>query len=599
MTTFTPTHDVVAEATAAGFFPPRHNVEITQVTELTDRVMRLTFRDPFIASHAKPAQFVNLFTHDDFMLMPRPFGVSEVDGDEVSVIFAVVGHGTEQLAGLQDGDTVDVLGPLGRGFNLKEDANYILVGGGLGVPPLIYAAQKLAEHDASFATAVFGYRNDHFAEEYVSRYADWSWSIDDAEGNVVDLLDKLEQGDDLKAYDRKPIILSCGPLPMMKAVAAWAAERGIPAQLSMEQRMGCGYGTCVLCTIDTMDGRLKVCSDGPVFTREQLGWGGVTMATNNQSAQGSDNHINLYEPHVWKHHTKVAGLEWKNPVGTASGTFQYAAVRWFYDVSQLGAVCTKGASPVPWEGNPSPRTAESPAANINAVGLQNPGIDHYLAEDLPKLKAAGAFVISNVAGHCDDDYAAVVEKLADSNADMLEINVSCPNISAGGMSVGTDPVALANLMDRLRPMTDKPMIVKLTPNVTDITVPARAAVEHGADALSMINTLKGMRINIRTGQPIIANVTGGVSGPAVLPVGLAAVYRVRTALPEIPIIGLGGIDSGEKALEYLYAGANAVEVGAAALFDPVAPLRVARELDDLLDSRPELAAKLAAGQTWR
>ena len=278
------------------------------------------------------------------------------------------------------------------------------------------------------------------------------------------------------------------------------------------------------------------------------------MSANNQSAQGGDNHINLYEPHVWKHHTKVAGLEWKNPVGTASGTFQYAAVRWFYDVSQLGAVCTKGASPVPWEGNPSPRTAESPAANINAVGLQNPGIDHYLAEDLPKLKAAGAFVISNVAGHCDDDYAAVVEKLADSDADMLEINVSCPNVSAGGMSVGTDPVALANLMDRLRPMTDKPMI---------------------------------------------ANVTGGVSGPAVLPVGLAAVYRVRTALPEIPIIGLGGIDSGEKALEYLYAGANAVEVGAAALFDPVAPLRVARELDDLLDSRPELAAKLAAGQTWR
>ena len=253
MTTFTPTHDVVTEATAAGFFPPRHNVEITQVTELTDRVMRLTFRDPFIASHAKPAQFVNLFTHDDFMLMPRPFGVSEVDGDEVSVIFAVVGHGTEQLAGLQAGDTVQEQNgcPLGRGFNLKEDANYILVGGGLGVPPLIYAAQKLAEHDASFATAVFGYRNDHFAEEYVSRYADWSWSID----------------------DRKPIILSCGPLPMMKVVAAWAAERGIPAQLSMEQRMGCGYGTCVLCTIDTVDGRLKVCSDGPVFTREQLGWG--------------------------------------------------------------------------------------------------------------------------------------------------------------------------------------------------------------------------------------------------------------------------------------------------------------------------------------
>ena len=311
------------------------------------------------------------------------------------------------------------------------------------------------------------------------------------------------------------------------------------------------------------------------------------------------NHINLYEDHEWKHPTKVAGVPWKNPVGTASGTFQYAAVRWFYDVSQLGAVCTKGVSPVPWEGNPSPRTTEGPASNLNAVGLQNPGVDHYLVDDLPKLKKIGATVIANVAGHCDEDYCEVVAKLADCDADMLEINVSCPNVTHGGMSVGTDPVALSKLMDKLRPMTDKPMIVKLTPNVTNITEPARAAVEHGANALSMINTLLGMRLNIKTGEPIIANRTGGVSGPAVLPVGIAAVYRVRTALPEVPIIGIGGIDTGEKALEYLYAGANAVEVGAAALFDPVAPLRVARELDDLLDDRPELAAKLAAGQTWR
>lgn len=311
------------------------------------------------------------------------------------------------------------------------------------------------------------------------------------------------------------------------------------------------------------------------------------------------NHINLYEDHEWKHPTKVAGVPWKNPVGTASGTFQYAAVRWFYDVRQLGAVCTKGVSPVPWEGNPSPRTTEGPASNLNAVGLQNPGVDHYLVDDLPKLKKIGATVIANVAGHCDEDYCEVVAKLADCDADMLEINVSCPNVTHGGMSVGTDPVALSKLMDKLRPMTDKPMIVKLTPNVTNITEPARAAVEHGADALSMINTLLGMRLNIKTGEPIIANRTGGVSGPAVLPVGIAAVYRVRTALPEVPIIGIGGIDTGEKALEYLYAGANAVEVGAAALFDPVAPLRVARELDDLLDDRPELAAKLAAGQTWR
>ena len=312
-----------------------------------------------------------------------------------------------------------------------------------------------------------------------------------------------------------------------------------------------------------------------------------------------DKQINVYEPHEWKHSTVVAGVEWKNPVGTASGTFQYDACHWFYDVSQMGAVTTKGVSPVPWEGNPGPRTAETPAGTVNSVGLQNPGVDHYLVDELPKLKKEGATVITNVAGHCDDDYAEVVAKLADCSADMLEINVSCPNVTHGGMSVGTDPVALNRLITRLRHITSKPLIVKLTPNVTDIVPIAKAAVDGGADALSMINTLVGMRIDIRTGEPILANRTGGVSGPAILPIGLSFVWRVRQALPDIPIIGIGGIDSGEKALEYLYAGANAVEVGAVALYEPTAPMRVARELDDLLDSRPELAAKLAAGQTWR
>ncbi|MDO4913256.1 MAG: dihydroorotate dehydrogenase [Bifidobacteriaceae bacterium] len=308
---------------------------------------------------------------------------------------------------------------------------------------------------------------------------------------------------------------------------------------------------------------------------------------------------NVYEQHEWKHPTIVAGVPWKNPVGTASGTFQLAACRWFYDVSQMGAISTKGVSPIPWEGNPAPRTAESPAGMVNAVGLQNPGVDHYLVDELPKLKELGALVVTNVAGHSDDDYAQVVEKLADSPADMLEINVSCPNVSHGGMSVGSDPQALSRLIKRLRALTTKPMVVKLSPNVTDIVSIAKSAVDAGADALSLINTLVGMRIDVQTGEPIIANRTGGVSGPAIFPIALGFVWRVRQALPDIPIIGIGGIDSGLKALEYLYAGANAVEVGAAALYDPTAPIRVARELDDLLDERPQLAAKLAKGETWR
>lgn len=306
----------------------------------------------------------------------------------------------------------------------------------------------------------------------------------------------------------------------------------------------------------------------------------------------------VFAPHEFKHPTVVCSVPWKNPVGTASGTFQLAACRNYYDVSRMGAIGTKGVSPIPWEGNPGPRTAESPSGMVNSVGLQNPGVDHYLVDELPKLKGLGATVVTNVAGHSDDDYAQVVAKLDNSPADMLEINVSCPNVSHGGMSVGTDPEALERLIVRLRALTSKPMIVKLSPNVTDIVTVAKAAVNGGADGLSLINTLVGMRIDIQTGEPILANRTGGVSGPCIFPIALGFVWRVRQALPDIPIIGIGGIDSGEKALEYLYAGANAVEVGAAALYDPTAPLRVALELDDLLDSRPELANKLAHGQTW-
>lgn len=273
MATFTPTADVVAEAVQAGYFPPRHTVEITDVTELTPGVVRLAFHDPYIAAHAKPAQFVNLYTKDPMRLMPRPFGVSEINGDEVSVIFAVVGEGTAEFAQYQAGDTVDVLGPLGRPFNTKAPAHYLLVAGGLGVPPLVRAAQHLAADEQTTTTAVVGYRDVRFADDVFARYADHTVSIDNAHGNVVTLLDQLEADGKLAADGLETVILSCGPLPMMKAVAAWAAKRSLACQLSMEQRMGCGFGTCVLCTVDTVDGRLKVCADGPVFTREQLGWG--------------------------------------------------------------------------------------------------------------------------------------------------------------------------------------------------------------------------------------------------------------------------------------------------------------------------------------
>ncbi|MDR2295986.1 MAG: dihydroorotate dehydrogenase, partial [Clostridiales Family XIII bacterium] len=265
------------------------------------------------------------------------------------------------------------------------------------------------------------------------------------------------------------------------------------------------------------------------------------------------------------------GLSFRNPVFTASGTFSARESGRFYDFARLGAVTAKGVSARPWPGNPAPRIAESPCGMLNAIGLENPGVDRFIAEELPFLRArigdSDTRVIANVAGHGVDEYCEVAEKLDGAAVDLLELNISCPNLRAGGLAFGTDARAAAELTGAVRRRVKKPLIVKLTPNVTDITEIARAVEAAGADALSLINTLIGMRIDVNARAPLLANVTGGLSGPAVKPVALAMVYRTARAV-SIPVIGMGGIMSGEDAAEFLMAGASAVAVGTAALIDP-------------------------------
>jgi dihydroorotate dehydrogenase (NAD+) catalytic subunit len=275
---------------------------------------------------------------------------------------------------------------------------------------------------------------------------------------------------------------------------------------------------------------------------------------------------------------KFCGIEFKNPVTTAAGTFVAKESEKYYDISALGSVTTKGVSIEPWNGNPTPRIAETYGGMLNSVGLENPGVDAYVAGELKYLKEKGVVVIANVAGHSEEEYLAVVEKLADTNVDILEINVSCPNVKEGGITFGTDPKEVAKLTGLIRKKAGKkPVVVKLTPNVTDVCEIAKAAESAGADGLSLINTLLGMKIDARTARPILANVTGGLSGPAVKPVALQMVYRVSRAV-KIPIIGMGGIMTGEDALEFILAGASLSAVGTAALIDPAAPQRIATEL---------------------
>lgn len=272
-----------------------------------------------------------------------------------------------------------------------------------------------------------------------------------------------------------------------------------------------------------------------------------------------------------------AGLEMKNPVTTASGTFAARESSEFYDLSRLGAVITKGVAAEPWPGNPTPRIAETYGGMLNAVGLQNPGAEAYLEKELPFLANYDVPVIANLAGHSIDEYCAVTEKLNESSVAMFELNISCPNVKQGGIGFGTDPNMAAAVVRAVKEVSRKPLIVKLTPNVTDITVIARAVEEAGADAISLINTLMGMRIDLRTRRPVLANLTGGFSGPAIKPVAVRMVYQVRRAV-SVPILGLGGIMCGEDAAEFLMAGADAVAVGTAALVNPTAPVDVVEGL---------------------
>ena len=270
----------------------------------------------------------------------------------------------------------------------------------------------------------------------------------------------------------------------------------------------------------------------------------------------------------------IAGVTFKNPVTVASGTFgsgmEYGE---YVDLNRLGAVTTKGVANIPWPGNPTPRIAETYGGMMNAIGLQNPGLDTFVKRDIPFLKQYDTKIIVNVCGKSEKDYLEVVERLADQPVDLLEINVSCPNVKEGGIAFGQDPKALYDITKAVKAKANQPIIMKLSPNVTDITEMAKAAVDAGSDALSLINTLTGMKIDIERRDFVLANKTGGMSGPAIKPVAVRMVYQVANAV-DVPIIGMGGISTAEDALEFIMAGATAVSVGTANFINPATTLEV-------------------------
>lgn len=278
----------------------------------------------------------------------------------------------------------------------------------------------------------------------------------------------------------------------------------------------------------------------------------------------------------------IAGVEWKNPVTVASGTFGSGAeYSEFADLNKLGAVTTKGVANVPWAGNPTPRVAEVYGGMLNAVGLQNPGIELFCKRDIPFLQQYDTKIIVNVCGHSTEEYVAVVERLADEPVDLLEINISCPNVKEGGIAFGQDPKAVEAITKEMKRHAKQPVIMKLSPNVTDITEMARAAEAGGADALSLINTITGMKIDVNRRKFVLANQTGGMSGPVIHPVAVRMVYQTAQAV-NVPIIGMGGIMNAEDAIEMILAGATAVSVGTANFTDPTVTEKIVAGIEEYM-----------------
>ncbi len=278
----------------------------------------------------------------------------------------------------------------------------------------------------------------------------------------------------------------------------------------------------------------------------------------------------------------ICGVSFKNPVMTASGTFgsgrEYSE---FVNLSELGGVVVKGVADKPWKGNPAPRIAEVYGGMLNSVGLQNPGVDYFIENDISFLRQYDTNIIVNVCGHSVEEYKNVVNKLRGQDIDMLELNISCPNVSEGGMAFGTDPKMVEKVVTEVKKCADKPLIVKLSPNVTSITDIAKAAVSGGADALSLINTLNGMKIDIYRRQPVLFRKTGGMSGPAVKPVAVRMVYEVCKAV-DVPVIGMGGISNAEDAIEFIMAGASGVSIGTANFINPKATVDTIKGIEEYM-----------------
>ncbi len=552
-----------------------------------------------------PGQFYMLaaasrWGEDGRPFLPRAISVAEAgparEGTRLDFLIEGIGPGTDRLCALEAGEEVWVTGPLGNAFAEPSEANAgaagaILVGGGIGVAPLALLRRRFAEH-AIPLRVLLGFRSrehsggqDLFCGSSGDLCPEVRLASEDGHaghhGYVTDLLATMLAGDDAQSA----VVYSCGPPAMLEAVRQLCDAGDVAYQLAEESPMACGYGACFGCAIPKPGGGYtRLCIDGPVTSaggavggptpEEALataGRGGSPAATG--PADGSTPSLQPLD---------FCGIELAHPVINASGTYDAIAARKVFGNDLLedfpfAAFVSKTITPEPRIGNAPQRIWETPAGMINSIGLPNKGLDGFLREDLPRLAELPVPLIVSVMGISQEEFVRLVKAVGErEEVAAIELNVSCPNVHSG-LIVGEQPTETAALLEALRPLTPKPLIVKLTPNVADPAAIAVAAEEGGADAVSLINTVKATAIDPASGDPALAAGHGGLSGPAVRPIALQQLRAVAAAI-SLPSIGMGGISSGADAGEFLAAGAQLVAVGTENFRDPGAGSRVVAEL---------------------
>lgn len=543
-------------------------------------------------------QFFMLHCERSNFLLGRPISIfhAKKENGVVFLEFLILkkgeGTGTCEICSLQNGDKISLLGPCGNSFEVinnefftgnKDDLNDALpevsvkvciVGGGIGVAPVAGFAETLPAKSydfyASFKSGSYGLDNLNAKNLVIT--------TDDGSVGVHGMLPAALTAQVLKEK-KYSVLYACGPTPMLAYLQKICAEAGVKCFLSMESRMACGVGVCLGCVIDTREGKKRCCKDGPIFSGEILKFAPAASEVAGIKVQPKREPLaDGVEPDL---SVDIAGVHFANPVIGSSGTFgfgtEYSSV---FDVNRLGGISSKGLTLEPREGNDGIRLHEIPSGLMNSIGLQNPGIPHFIKEELPEMMKLKPVAIANLSGSSLETYTEGAKLLDKTDVPVIELNISCPNVSAGGAAFGMSCSAAQTVVSAVRKLTKKPLLVKLTPQSPELNKVALACIEAGADGISLCNSFQGIAIDIESGVPVFEKLKAGVGGPAVRPIAVRLIYELVEAInslpveKRVPVVAIGGIATWQDAVEFIMAGASAVQVGTATFANPNAMIEI-------------------------